>query len=82
MDGGKNVFKWEGSGKVEFDSCDQFTDPGPYFQEPVLKGVKLNLGPLCALETFLCQGVEKYIGGTVQKEAELVGFKTVARGSV
>ena len=67
---------------MEFDSCDQFTDSGPYFEEAVLKGVKLNLGPLCALETFFYQGVEKYIGGTVQEEAELVGFKTVTRGSV
>ena len=81
-DGGKNVFEWEGGGKVKFDSCDQFTDSGPYFQETVLKGVKLSLGPLCALETFLCQGVEKHIGGTVQKEAELVGLETVTRGSV
>ena len=67
---------------MEFDSCDQFTDSGPYFEEPVLKGVKLSLGPLRALETFFCQGVEKHIGGTVQKEAELVSLKTVARGSV
>ena len=82
MDGGKNVFEWKGSGKVEFDSCDQFTDPGPYFQEPVLKGVKLSLGPLRALEPFFCEGMEKHIGGTVQKEAELVGLETVTRGSV
>lgn len=82
MDGGKNVFEWEGGGKVEFDSCCQFTDSGSYFQEAVLKGVKLSLGPLGALETFLCQGVQKHIGRTVQKEAELVGFKAVTRGSV
>lgn len=58
MDGDKEVFEWKGGGKVEFDSCQPFTDSGPYFEETVLKGVKLSLSPLRALETFLCQGME------------------------
>ena len=81
-DGGKNVFEGKGSGKVEFDPCQQLTDSGPYFEEAVLQGVKLSVGPLCTLEPFVCQGVQKHIGGTVQKEAELVGLEPVTGGTV
>ena len=67
---------------MEFDPCDPFTDSCSYFEEAVLKGVKLSIDPLCALETFLCQGVEQDIGRTVQHETELVGLETVTGGTV
>lgn len=82
LDGGENVLERESRGKVQFDSCQSFTDSGPYFEKAVLQGVILSLGPLGPLEAFLGQGMEEHIGGAVQEEAELVGLETVTGGSV
>ena len=63
--GGKNVFEWASSGKVDIDPCDPFTDSDSYFKETILQGVELSIDPLDSLETLLCQCVEKHIGCTV-----------------
>lgn len=76
------VFEWKRRGQMERDFGFQFTDPPGDFQDAILQGIKLGVGPRCVAQPDLCQGVHQHIGGAVEKKPEVIGLEGMARGAI
>ena len=66
---------------MESDPGFQLTNAPGDFQETILQGIELCVGPLRAAQPGLCQGVHQDIGGAVEKETEVIGLEGVTRGA-
>ena len=72
----------KGAGELDFDLGGQFGDSGPDFQEPFLYGIELSADPFGVRRRHVAQAVQQYIGGAMEKQAELIGAESVTGGSV
>ena len=90
--GSIEVFEWKRRGQMERDFGFHFTNtpglPAEHpaqagdFQDAILQGIKLGVGPRCVAQPDLSQGVHQHIGGVVEKEPEVIGLEGVARGAI
>ena len=62
---------------MERDPRFQLTDAPCDFEEAILNGIDLCVYPPCAFQSYLRQCLYQDIGGTMEKETELIGRKAV-----
>ena len=67
---------------MELDFSFQLTNAPGDFQETILQGIELCVGPLRAAQSDCSQAVHQDIGGAVEKETEVIGLEGVTRGAI
>ena len=67
---------------MERDFGFQFTHASGDLQDAILQWFNLCLRPRCAAQSPFSQGLQQDLGGAVEKEAEVIGFKGVTRGAI
>ena len=67
---------------MEFDFGFEFGHSPGDFEDTILNGIKLRVRPLGRPESCFGKGMHQDIGDTVEKEAEVIGFKRVTGGAI
>ena len=67
---------------MNFHLGTELANPSTDFEHLQADCVKLGPGKLGLFQMKASEGVQQHIGHTMQKESELIGFKTGTRGSV
>lgn len=76
------MLEWKRRWEMELDFRFQLTHASGDFQESILQGIELCVRPLRAAQSDGGQGMHQDIGGAVEKETEVIGFKRVTRGAI
>ena len=76
------MFEWKRRRQMELDPGFQLTNARGDFQETILQGIELCVGPLRAAQPDSRQGMHQDIGGAVEKETEVIGLEGVTGGAI
>lgn len=69
-------------GPVQRDFSGQLLDAGPDLEQPFRPGVELSVCPLGASQGLCGKGMEQHRGGTMQEQAEPIGFEAMTGGLI
>ena len=76
------VFEWKRRWQMERDFGFHLTNASGDLQDAILQHIILGVRPRCAAQSNFSQGLQQDIGGAVEKEPEVIGFKRVKRGAI